>query len=178
MNKSIYKLVEKVITEKLPQVKYFGLYRNQFFNSSGDREIPYPAVLLEIKPITFNQQLFYNQDSIVNITLHIGMNIVNNIERGDKMLDNSLSIIELMDDIHEYLDGIRYDDSQYSGTTETHISIGNFTRSSQDQISHLKGLWYGKISYSFPMVYAHKTGVLTQFIPTGITIFDSGMTFI
>lgn len=179
MNKSIYKIVEKNISQ-ISEIKYFGLFRNQFTNVTNEREINYPAVLLEIKPITFKQQLMYNQDAVVNITLHIGMQIVNNIEKGDKMLDNSLNMIQLMDRIYEYMDGIRYDDIISTGTTETHVSIGSFTRTSQDQIMNLKSIWYGKVSYSFPMVVAHNSGLLTQFTPTGMTLSTvsfSGATF-
>jgi len=178
MNKSIYKIVEKCINT-IPEIKYFGLYRNQFLNDINEREINYPAVLLEIKPFTFKQQLYYNQDTIVSISLHIGMNIVNNIESRDKMLDNSLTMLNIMDKIHEYIDGITSYDTFYSGMTESYVKIGNFTRTSQDQITNVKGLWYGKVTYSFPLVVAHSTGLLTTFSPTGMTITTqsySGMT--
>lgn len=168
MNKTIFNIVNKTITDKLPEVKYFGLYRNQFMNVLKEREIDYPAILLEIKPITFNQQLMYNQDSEVTITLHVGMQIVNNVERGDKTLDNSLQMLELMDRVHEVFDGIRSDNTDLSGVTESHIRVGIFTRSIQEQLTNVKSIWVGKVSYTFPLVVAHNSGLFTTFIPNEI----------
>lgn len=170
MNKSIYNICEHIINQ-LPQVKYFGLYRNQFNNSNKDREINYPAVLLEIKPIVFNQQLGYNQDATVTISLHVGMQVVNNIEKGDKKLDNSLDMIELIDDIHDVFDG--FNGLEYSGITESHVSIGEFTRLMQSSLTNNKSIWIGKIDYTFKIVVAHKTQSTTTINLDSITVETS-----
>lgn len=174
MNQSIYNLVQKVITDKLPQVKYFGLYRNQFNKNTTDREINYPAVLLQIQPVNFNQQLNWNQDAVCNIVLHIGMEIVNNLEKGDKMIDKSVDLLELVDDINEVFDGLI--GQEYSGTTESHVLIGEFSRVSQNIITNIKSIYIQQVTYSFPIVIAPKTpSVITVYPPTGTTsgfIFD------
>lgn len=169
MNKSIFNFINDIITNELTEVKYVGLYRNQFLNIQKERPIDFPAILLEIPPINFEQYPGYIQQADVDLIFHVGMQVISNIERGDKKLDNSFEYLALLDRIYEVFDGMS-DDSTYSGSTASNITLNTFTRINQQLNIPNSSLWYSKIIYRTRIVIEHTTGTGTSSIISGITL--------
>jgi len=96
----IYKSLQYFITQRIPEIKYISLYNNQFNNSQTNRPIPYPAVLIEILPITFQNLANQMQYAEVNINLHFGTEIYNGFDRNDAMQDRSLEHLSLLDKLY------------------------------------------------------------------------------
>ena len=75
MFKEIYEMFQTHLLT-IPELKYIGFYANQFNNLEGEREIPFPAALVEIKPINnINNFGIRYQNMIVNVDIHIGTEI-------------------------------------------------------------------------------------------------------
>jgi len=128
----MYKYLYKFIQEQLLSIsslKYISLFNDQFNNETEERSIPYPAVLVEFLPY---EPLFYlNRYSTgtMEVVIHVGSEIITGLEYGDKLQDNSLEHLSLVDDIYKVLDN----KSNYDASTgNTNIVAGNLVRTMVD----------------------------------------------
>lgn len=176
MNRSIYNFFEDVITTRLSEVKYVGLFRNQFTNVGKDRPIDYPAILVQIDPLTFKQLQGCVQTSKMSVTLHVGMQIVNNIERGDKTVDNSWDYLDLMDRVWDAFDGINSFE-EFSGSTADNVDINNMYRTTQNIDVNLKSIWYSKVTFEFQMQVCHTESTWVDHTLDEMNVSYSGITF-
>jgi len=96
----IYKTLEYFITQRVPEIKYVSLYNNQFNNIEINRPINYPAVLIEILPIQFNDLLHNVQYSPVSVNIHLGTEIYNSFDRGDNNQTRSFEHLSLLDKLY------------------------------------------------------------------------------
>lgn len=171
MNTSIFNFINDVVTNELPEIKYVGLFRNQFMNQSKERPINYPALLIEIPSVDFEQNTGYSQFADVNIIFHIGMQVINNIERGDKMVDNSLHYIELVDRIWNVFDGISDGEDTYKNSTKDYITLNQFVRTNQilNQTT-ANSIWYSKTTYRTRVYMEHYENGGIDIVLSGTTI--------
>jgi len=107
---NIFKTIEYFITQRVPEIKYVSLYNNQFNNPESNRQIPLPAVLIEILPINFNDLLQNVQYAEVNVNIHLGTEIYSSFDRNDKMQDNSFNNLRMLDKLYISLNRINTSD--------------------------------------------------------------------
>lgn len=111
MYKHLYLLFQYNIKAYIPEIKYVSLYNRQFDNIQGEREYPFPACLVEILPMTFDNIGNFNQTTIANVRLHVGTEIYEGLEFGDSQQNDALDHLSLLDKFHYVLNNIATDTS-------------------------------------------------------------------
>lgn len=107
---SIYKFFEHYITENVSEVKSVDLYFNQFetqANGESDGRAN-PRVLIrvnEFEPIE-SQGFGKLQSWVGNITLFIGIDIINTFYSGSELQETNLNYLSLLDTIYSQLQGL------------------------------------------------------------------------
>lgn len=105
---SIYKFFEYYITENIPEVKSVDLFFNQFETQElGESDArANPRVLIrvdEFEPISNFGGL---QSWEGEVTLFIGIDIINTFYSGSELQENNLSYLSLLDSIYSQLQSI------------------------------------------------------------------------
>jgi len=151
MIKSIYNLVNAIIKDKLPDIKYFSLFRDQFNLEKISRTINYPAILLEVLPHKFQKMASERvQRSDITIKLHVGVQLFNSLDNDDILIDESVEFMEILDKIYDAFEG-ESSMNVYSGVTNSNILIGYFNRIEQNiSVAH-NSIYYGTIDFIFPI---------------------------
>ncbi len=102
---AIYKLFNYFIETYIPEVKHFSLYSANYINETNNNVIRYPAVFIEILPAIANQYAGEAQYFNITVNLHIVSEMYTSFDSNDKMLDNSLAHLNVLNDIYYNLDG-------------------------------------------------------------------------
>ena len=103
MIKSIYNLFKNNILEKIEEIKYVGLFVDQFNREKTSRVINYPAILIEILPFQLENLLGNTQHSIVSVKLHVATQLFNTQDYDDSMIDESVEFLSIIDKIKDKL---------------------------------------------------------------------------
>lgn len=95
----IYKTIQYFVRERIPEIKHISLYNRQFDVPRDNRAFDYPALLIEIDTIPFQNQLSQVQYAQVGIKLHIGTEIYAGFDSGDSMQDSSFEHLKILDKV-------------------------------------------------------------------------------
>ena len=186
MFKSVFTLFQYYLLQ-VPEIKYVGFYANQFNNLEGEREIPFPAALIEILPITNINNLGDRvQNTIVSVNIHVGTEIYKGLEDGDNQQNDGLDQLGLLDDVFAKLDNISTKSTGYpaSGTTlsgitydYTNFATGFVRRTNVIPTVPNSALRVSTIGFEMTLtdITAQPTWVYTE--ESGVTYELSGLTY-
>lgn len=184
MYKQLFLLFQYNIQKYLKEVRYVSLYNRQFENIQEEREFDYPAVLIEILPINYDNILGFNQTSIVNVRLHVGTTIYEGLELGDSQQNDALNHLNILDKLHLYLNNVATDDYYLpSGTTTSGITydyqdfyIQSCRRKASNTTYSQSSLRVSTIDFELfvldktaATIFTELTGVTYEYILTGTT---------
>jgi len=97
MIKALYSFIQYQLLQQVPELKFIGMFNNQFTNIEGERDLPFPAALIEIKPFTLDQMGCNYFSAKVNFNIHLATELYMGTEMNDKQQNaafNHLSIID------------------------------------------------------------------------------------
>lgn len=100
MISTIYKTIAYTIKERLPEIKHFDLYNNQYNNYEDNSPIRTPAVFLEIPPINMSQLLRGVQYGAINVNIHLFIDKFRGTEFNSKGFEKSLNDINIIDKLY------------------------------------------------------------------------------
>lgn len=124
MIKEFYIELQDRIKAKVPEIKTFGLWANQYSNEEKRNPIAYPAVFVEFASNEWESQQTGIQASLTQIVLHIGVEVyTNNIDSYRIDSNMNLDFLDLVAKLHLHLHGfsgdffnplLRVSEQQYS----------------------------------------------------------------
>lgn len=101
----VYKFFRYLVTSKLPDIKSVDLFFNQFESQAiGESDgRANPRVLIEILEGEMLQRFGGNQEVVLEVKLHIGIDIINTFYSGSELEDKNLGYLNLLDKIYKGL---------------------------------------------------------------------------
>lgn len=91
----IYSFFEYYISNNIPEIKNIGLYFNQLEAGSDSKSVP--RILIEIQPVANNQLLAGLRECVLDLTLHIYIEMFNNIEYKSELRQKNLDYLNTLD---------------------------------------------------------------------------------
>ena len=150
MYKNIISGLTYLITQNCPQIKFIALYRDSYLKEKAERNIPLPAVLVEIHPF-YGYQL---PNSIVDVpdfkfTLHLMQDIPIPVEKGEKLLLNVLNQLKLVDFLRSSIDRKFFPDIHL--TFDNWCNFGSFKFNGLQEIVEIYDLYIHKLEFEVQM---------------------------
>lgn len=122
----MYLSLMKRLQERVPGIKHIDLFNNQFIMEGEEMPRKCPAVLIEFKPIIFKSVGNRRQEGEMNIDIHIGSEVIQEVSsrENERIRDKGLSHLELVDKVTNATMG--FTDNDVFGTiTRTGYSPDN-----------------------------------------------------
>jgi hypothetical protein len=101
----VYKFFGYLVTSKLPEIKSVDLFFNQFEtqnNGESDGRAN-PRALIEILDANMLQGFGGNQEVVLEVKLHIGIDIINSFSSGSELESRNLIYLNLLDRVYKQL---------------------------------------------------------------------------
>jgi len=149
-----YLYFQKIITDKVPDIKHVNLFFDQFVRNDREEGVRYPAVLIEFEPIIPQYLTQRIQNGVMNFNLYLGSHTAGSFRRLDGGQAYTLSHLDMLNTLYQAFDNVTPRSSyiDYTGITsdEDYYNFGTIGRSGAQILTRVGELLVSKISYSVP----------------------------
>lgn len=100
----VYSFFEYYITNNITEIKNVGLYFNQLEAGSDSKSVP--RILIELQPVANNQLFAGLREYVLELTLHIYIEMFNDINYKSELRQKNLDYLNTLDSIINSITGI------------------------------------------------------------------------